>query len=58
MENYNAKNGGVFKILACDIRSKTGTTGATEESPAEGYEDDEGTGASLLRRKAEGAGLV
>jgi len=23
-----------------------------------GYEDDEGTGASLLRRKAEGAGLV
>jgi len=31
------------------------TTGA---SPAEGYEDDEGTGASLLRGKAEGAGLV
>jgi len=31
---------------------------ATGESPAEGYEDDEGTGASLLRREAEGAGLV
>ena len=26
--------------------------------PAEGYEDDEGTGASLLRGEAEGAGLV
>ena len=32
--------------------------GATGESPAEGYEDDEGTGASLLRGEAEGAGLV
>ena len=34
---------------------------ATEElleSPAEGYEDEEGTGASLLGGKAEGAGLV
>ena len=28
------------------------------ESPAGGYEDGEGTGASLLRGKAEGAGLV
>jgi len=28
------------------------------ESPVEGYEDDEGTGASLLRGEAEGAGLV
>jgi len=26
--------------------------------PAEGYEDEEGTGAPLLRREAEGAGLV
>jgi len=25
---------------------------------SEGYEDDEGTGASLLQGKAEGAGLV
>jgi len=32
--------------------------GATGESPKEGYEDDEGTRASLLQRKAEGAGLV
>ena len=31
---------------------------ATGESPAERYEDEEGTGASLLRGKAEGAGLV
>ena len=29
-----------------------------EKSPAEGYEDDEGTGASLLRVEAKGAGLV
>jgi len=28
------------------------------QSPAEGYKDDEGTGASLLRGEAEGAGLV
>ena len=32
--------------------------GATGESPAEGCEDEEGTGASLLRGEAEGAGLV
>ena len=32
--------------------------GATGESPVEGYEDDEGTAASLLWGKAEGAGLV
>ena len=32
--------------------------GATGESPAEGYEDEEGTGASLLQGEAEGAGLV
>ena len=32
--------------------------GATGESPEEGYEDEEGTGASLLRGEAEGAGLV
>ena len=31
---------------------------STGESPEEGYEDEEGTGASLLRGKAEGAGLV
>ena len=32
--------------------------GATGESPAEGYEGGEGTGASLLRGEAGGAGLV
>ena len=31
---------------------------ATGESPAEGYEDGDGTGASLLQGEAEGAGLV
>jgi len=31
---------------------------ATGESPAEGYEDVERTGASLLRGEAEGAGLL
>ena len=31
---------------------------ATGESPAEGYEDDEGTGAPVLWGEAEGAGLV
>jgi len=35
-----------------------GRWGATGESPAEVYKDDEGTGASLLRGKAEGAELV
>ena len=30
----------------------------TGESPAEGYEDDDETGASVLQGKAEGAGLV
>jgi len=30
----------------------------TGESPAQGCEDEEGTGASLLRGEAEGAGLV
>jgi len=29
-----------------------------ERPPAEGYKDEEGTGASLLRGEAEGAGLV
>jgi len=31
---------------------------ATGENPVEGYEYAEGTGASLLRGEAEGAGLV
>ena len=32
--------------------------GAAGESPVEGYEDEEGTGTSLLRGESEGAGLV
>ena len=32
--------------------------GATGDSPVEGYEDGDGTGASLLWGEAEGAGLV
>ena len=32
--------------------------GAAGKSLAEGYEDDEGAGASVLWGKAEGAGLV
>jgi len=38
--------------------SNLGKRGATGESPAEGSEDDEGTGTSSLRGEAEGAGLV
>ena len=34
------------------------TQRATGESPAQGYEDGEGTGASPLRGEAEGTGLV
>ena len=32
--------------------------GAAGECPAEGYEDGEGTGTSLLRGEADRAGLV
>ena len=39
-------------------RKPTSSWGATGESLAEGYEDDEGTGPSLLQGKAEGSGLV
>ena len=34
------------------------TWGATGESPVEGYEDGDGTGASLLWGEAERAGFV
>ena len=43
------------EIPSSPVQERWGTTG---ESPAEGYEDGEGTGASLLWGKAEGAGLV
>ena len=42
----------------CLISSHFDMSQATGESPVEGYEDDEGTGASVLWGKAEGAGLV
>jgi len=43
------------KVLGSAAQERSGATGV---SPAEDCEDDEGTGASLLRGKAEGAGLV
>jgi len=42
-------------VLGSPVQEKQATTG---KSPAEGYEDGEGTGTSLLRGEAEGAGLV
>jgi len=50
-----APSGVVCPLLGSPLQERWG---ATAESPAEGYEDGEGTGASLLRGKAEGAGLV
>ena len=46
------------RSLSWMLNPVQGRRGATGESPVEGYEDEEGTGASLLRGEAEGAGLV
>jgi len=49
-----------FSIVATTLFSGSSAEiwGATGERPAEGYEDGEGTGVSLLWGEAEGAGLV
>jgi len=50
-----APSGVLCPVLGFSVQERWRATG---ESPAEAYEDDEGTGASLLWGKAEGAGLV
>ena len=56
------RSAGWGKATATELRSLIQHAAKPKELPSEKDEwwgeDDEGTGASLLRRKAEGAGLV
>jgi len=53
-ESASPQNREVSRLTDCTANAKF----TDNLFKAEGYEDDEGTGASLLQGEAEGAGLV